>query len=81
MPLDRAEDLFAAVRGSRRVIVTMEAAGITTGVYDLAGVLALLVSGLGDAGDSMTGEAGDSKTGEAGESVMGDAGDSVTGDA
>lgn len=77
MPLDKAENLFAAVRGSRLVMVTVETAGITTGVYALFDVVALGVSGVGDAGDCMTGEAGDSKVGEAGESFMGEAGDST----
>lgn len=77
MPLDRTENLLAAVRGSRLVMVTVETAGITTGVYALLAVVALGVSGVGDAGDSRTGEAGDSKVGEAGESIMGEAGDST----
>lgn len=77
MPLDGPENLLAAVRGSRLVMVTVETAGITTGVYALFVIVALGVSGVGEAGDSMTGEAGDSKVGEAGESIMGEAGDST----
>lgn len=77
MLLDEAENLFAAVRGSRLVIVTVETAGITTGVYSLFCEAALEVSGVGDAGDSMMGEAGDSKVGDAGESIIGEAGDST----
>lgn len=34
-----AEYLLAAVRGSRLVMVTVETAGITTGVYDFFGVV------------------------------------------
>lgn len=77
VPLDETENLFAAVRGSRLVMVTVETAGITTGIYALFGVAALGGSGVGEAGDSMTGEAGESKVGEAGESLMGEAGDST----
>lgn len=78
MPLYEAGNLLAAVRGSRLVMVTVETAGITTGVYALFRVVIHLgVSGVGDAGDSMIGEAGDSKVGEAGESIMGEAGDST----
>lgn len=77
IPLDEAENLLAAVRGSRLVMVTVETAGITTGEYALFFVEALEVSGVGDAGDSMTGEVGDSKVGEAGESIVGEAGDST----
>lgn len=77
MPLDEAENRLAAVRGSRLVMVTVETAGITTGVYALFRVVVLGVSGVGDAGDSMIGEAGDSNVGEAGESIMGEAGDST----
>ena len=75
--LDEAENLLAAVRGSRLEMVTVETAGITTGVYAFFVVVALGMSGVGDAGDSETGEAGDSKVGEAGESLMGEAGDST----
>lgn len=75
--LDEAENLFA-VRGSRRcVMVTVETGGTKTGIYGLFGAVALEVSGVGDAGDSMVGEAGDSKVGEAGESIIGEAGDST----
>ncbi len=77
MPLDTAVNLLAAVRGSRLVMVTVETAGITTGVYVLFVVVALGESGVGEAGESMTGEAGDSKVGEAGESIIGEAGDST----
>lgn len=59
------------------MMVTVETAGITTGVYALFGLGALGVSRVGDAGYSITGEAGESKTGEAGESIVGDAGDST----
>lgn len=74
---DVAEILFAAVRGSRLVIVTVETTGMTTGVYALCGVLALGASRFDEEVDSMTGEAGDSKVGEAGESSVGEAGDST----
>lgn len=58
-------------------MVTVETAGIITGVYVLfSGVVP--VSGVGDAGDSMIGEAGDSKVGEVGESIVGEAGDSTS---
>lgn len=77
LQLEKAENLLAAVRGSRLVIVTVETAGITTGVYALFRVGVLNVSGVGDVGDSMTGEAGESKVGEAGESIIGEAGDST----
>lgn len=40
-PLDKAENLLAAVRGSRLVMVTVETAGITTGAYALFVVVAL----------------------------------------
>lgn len=75
--LDEAENLFAAVRGSRLVMVTVETDGIATGIYALFGAVTLEVIGVGDAGDSMVGEAGDSKVGEAGESITGEAGDST----
>lgn len=74
---DKAENLLATVRGSRLVKVTVETAGITTGVYVLFGLVALLLSWEGDAGYSITGEAGESKIGEAGESIVGEAGDST----
>lgn len=70
-------NLLDAVRGSRLVMVTMETAGITTGVYAFIGATAVGVSGVGDAGDSITGEAGDSNVGEAGDSSIGEAGDST----
>lgn len=75
--LDKALNLPAAVRGSRLVIVTVETAGITTGVYGLCGIEVLEDSDFGDAGDSMVGEAGDSRIGEAGDSIVGEAGDST----
>lgn len=75
VPIDVAEILLAAVRGSRLVMVTIDTAGITTGVYAFFG--AFCKSGVGDVGDSMTGEAGDSKIGDAGESIVGEAGDST----
>lgn len=75
--LDRAENLLAAVRGSRLVMVAVETVGFTTGVNGLFEVEALGGSGVGEAGDSMAGEAGDSNTGDAGESIMGEAGDST----
>lgn len=77
LTLDGADNLLAAVRGSRLVMVTVETAGITTGVYVVFVVVALGVSGVGEAGESMTGEAGESNVGEAGESIMGEAGDST----
>lgn len=40
---DVAENLLAAVRGSRLVMVTVETAGITTGVYALFGFVELQV--------------------------------------
>lgn len=57
-------------------MLTVETAGITTGVYPLFGGVTEEESGVGEAGDSMTGEAGDSKVGGACESV-GEAGDST----
>lgn len=54
------DDLFAAVRGSRLVKVTLEVAGIPTGAYFLCAEAALGVFASGDEGESMTGEAGDS---------------------
>lgn len=60
LPLGGPEDLFAAVRGSRLVKVTVEAAGIATGAYVLCAEAALAVFTVGDEGESMTGEAGDS---------------------
>lgn len=74
---DEAENLFAAVRGSRLVMFTVETTGMTTGAYALFGIVTLGVSAAGEAGDSITGEAGDSKVGEAGESIVGEAGDST----
>lgn len=59
------------------MMVTVETAGITTGVYGLDCVVALGMSEVGEAGDSKTGEAGDSKMGEAGESLKGEEGDST----
>lgn len=53
-------NLFAAVRGSRLVNVTVEAAGIPTGAYVLCAEAAFAVFTIGDEGESMTGEAGDS---------------------
>lgn len=78
---DIAAERLPAVRGSRLVMVTVETAGIMTGVYILDGVLAFRVSRMGEAGESMTGEAGDSKMGEAGDSIGGEAGDSIVGEA
>lgn len=75
--LDGADNLFAAVRGSRLVMVTVETAGITPGAYAVLAVATLGMSGVGEAGESMTGEAGESNVGEAGESIMGEAGDST----
>lgn len=75
--LGRTGNLFAAVRGSRLVMVVMETAGFTTGMRALFDVKALGGSAVGEAGESMTGEAGDSNTGEAGESIVGEAGDST----
>lgn len=44
VPLDGAEKRLAAVRGSRLVMVTVETAGITTGVYALFRVVLLQLS-------------------------------------
>lgn len=76
-PLDEVENLLAAVRGSRLVMVTVETTGITTGAYARFVEVDAGKSAVGDAGDSDTGEAGDSKVGEAGESIVGEAGDST----
>lgn len=54
------ENLLAAVRGSRLVNVTVEAAGIPTGAYVLCAEADFAVFAIGDEGESMTGEAGDS---------------------
>lgn len=77
LPPEEAANLFAAVRGSRLVMVTVETVGITTGVYDLFSAGTVDPSGVGEAGDSMMGEAGDSNAGEAGESIVEEAGDST----
>lgn len=76
----RAAERLPMVRGSCLVMVTVETAGIMTGVYILDGVLALQFSGIGEAGESITGEAGDSKMREAGDSIVGEAGDSIVGE-
>lgn len=77
--LDSAENLPAAVRGSRLVMVVMETAGFATGVNALFEGAALGGSGVGEAGDSNTGDAGESITGEAGDSTMVRTGESLVG--
>lgn len=77
LPPKEAVSLFAAVRGSRLVMVTVETVGITTGVYDRFGAGNVEPSAVGEAGDSIIGEAGDSNVGEVGDSITGEAGDST----